>query len=195
MVFEVPFTEAAIEGFSELKVQRDGFVAWVEAASDQFQSMQEGWLYSGLAEKCAELKNMANAIVKRQPDSWNSDIRVLAESLGKLVPPKQLSNNARILTDNSLRNSFGLTVTKLFKSPEYARASDFAKLVARAAEMNIQLSAVKSLNNARRSARLSICLNWVLDEILNFQPSCPMDFLKHTAAVRDKLKQKGCKDS
>ncbi len=188
----MPLTEHAVKKFKNLCLDLDSFQTWTLAAKDKFEAMEAGWDHSGIASRCKRLTKILSGLNDSVLSEWNAGLREMADKLKKMVPAKPMMHNARMLVEAPLREAYRKAVDALYTSKLIEEAADMLKVV-RAVDSK-QLTAVKLLTNSRRLGKLAVCVNWAVDEILNFTPKAPEDLAKHAATVKTRLKQKGFED-
>ena len=194
-MLQLPLAEISIDAVKDLINHREALENWVTATQSAFKEMEEGWDHQKLGGACADLKVLLGGIVERAQRDWNQKVRSVADALSKVLPPKGMVHNPRMLVDTNIRAAFSKAVTELYNSQLMNQASDVAILAKKAQDLaKCNLPAVKILTIGRRSAKCSVCVNWAIDQVLNFKPNQPKDLELHAENICIDMKKKGFPD-
>ena len=184
---------ANLQQFLKFQTEADAFLEWYKA-QNSFEAMADGWTFDPHVCKvaCRVLQNSSTKVLK----DWNSTLMDCEKELKSLIPAKSLLENPLLVADTDKRKALANMASKLSKHPCLKQAAEYQNVLkttiqAMSSSQRSLLPAYGTLCEQRQLAKLTIGVNWAVDQVVSVKPGTMVDIVKHANHIRSSLKAKG----
>jgi hypothetical protein len=190
---EFDLSLALAEALQKYLPTSSAYEAVCKSLANEVDDLHNGWQYDAakqlaVAPKFADVKSD----VMR---SWEKKLEKTVAALKELVPMDDLLKNGRLLVDETLRKTLAEITEKVSKSVQHAEANSCLQLLSRYEEMCEPLPKKmlgrQELKSLKLKIRLSLAVDWVVNQIIKFAPERPADLKAFTQGIQTKLAAKG----
>ena len=179
-----------MQQFLKFQTEADAFLEW-HKAQKSIEAMADGWTFDPQVCKvaCRVLQNSPARILK----GWNSTLMDCEKELKPLIPAKSLLENPLLVADTDKRKALANMSSKLSKHPCLKQAAEYQNVLktAMSSPQRSLVPAYRSLCEQRQLAKLTIGVNWAVDQVVSVKPEAMADIVKHAIHIRSSLKAKG----
>ena len=182
-----------MQQFLKFQTEADAFLEW-HKAQKSIEAMADGWTFDPQVCKvaCRVLQNSPARILK----DWNSKLMDCEKELKSLIPAKSLVESPLLVTDSDKRQALANMSSKLYKHPCLKQAAEYQNVLkttiqSMSSPQRSLVPAYGSLCEQRQRAKLTIGVNWAVNQVVSVKPEAMADIVKHAIHIRSSLKAKG----
>ena len=194
-----PMTEDMGLALAAMVKASDGFKSWAEAAAPEFKVLGEGWdISTDISIDVESMQAFAAKVIGEMMRSWTTQLQNSAAKIEDSCLPHALLHSSRMMTDKASQKSLATSAKKLHDSRLFQIAGEQLAVLKHAeseVEALSQLPGKSSLVHWCRLGRVTLAINWAIEQVTSFEPRKPGDLVSQADKVEGKLKQKGFKPS
>ena len=194
-----PITEDMGSALAALVKASDGFKSWAAAAAPEFKVLGEGWdICADVSTDVESMQAFAGRIIDAMTRSWTTQMQKTVGGIEDLCLPHALLHSSRMMLDKASQQLLADASKKLHESGLLHTASEQLAVLKHAeteAEVLSKLAGKSQLMRFRRQGRVTLAVNWAIEQVTGFAPQKPADLEAQAEKVESKLRQKGFKPS
>jgi hypothetical protein len=192
---QIPLTVQAMETVVDLQREREAFRLWVGQTKADFVAVSAR--AAGEVDLDILSTRVLQVLAKADTDiqrGWNEQAKELARKAKAAEPSLQQLESPKLLCDPTMQQSLAAVAKQLHGSGILTEVADTLGVMKHFEERIPDVKKMlgrQALQQQKKLCKLTIGMNFAVEQLANFKPESPMDMKSRAIEVKSKLISKG----